>query len=159
MLNRQENRKILSQTCFQALASLLLIVSIVPAASPQTLIRNASIVNATISGGGVPFLVSSTSGLPVGSGPYTLTIPATGSGHLIIVGVDSFPSTNSISVMTDNAPGGGNSYISAGVKGTDVNGGISEIWYVASTKSGATTITVNTTANSSPTCGYWKWPI
>ena len=98
----------------------------------------------------MPFVVNSSSGLTTGSGPYSLTISSTKAGDLIIVGINGFGSGNSVSGITDNAPGGSNGYASAGVRGSDANSGISEIWYAANTKAGATTISVSMSQSNAP---------
>ena len=66
----------------------------------------------------------------------SLTVPATGSGNLLAVAV-MFNGNTSISSISDNA---GNTYVSAGARATK-SGNSSEIWYAASSKSGATVIT------------------
>jgi hypothetical protein len=75
---------------------------------------------------------ASNTGNPLAS----LTIPATGSGNLIAVAI-LFNGSTSVSSVTDSA---GNAYVSAGARAT-TNGFSSEIWYAASSKTGATAVT------------------
>jgi hypothetical protein len=65
-----------------------------------------------------------------------LTIPATGTGNLIAVGL-MFNGATSVTAVSDNA---GNAYVSAGAKAA-VGNGSTEIWYAVSSKSGATVVT------------------
>jgi hypothetical protein len=69
----------------------------------------------------------------------SLTIPATGSGHLIAVAL-MFNGTTSVAKVSDNATGGSNTYVSAGSRSTS---GIwsTEIWYAVNSKPGATVVT------------------
>lgn len=78
---------------------------------------------------------------------YTISVATTGSGNLIVVGIASGNTSELISGLTDNASSGGNSYTEASFV-HDTNGGSAEIWYVANSKSGATTLTI-TGPNSS----------
>jgi hypothetical protein len=72
----------------------------------------------------------------------SLSIPPTGSGNLIAIAV-MFNGSTSVSSVTDNA---GNIYLSAGARST--RGILStEIWYVASSNSGATVITPHFTGS------------
>jgi hypothetical protein len=68
----------------------------------------------------------------------SLTVPATGSGHLIAVAL-MFNGTTAVSGISDNA---GNSYATAGVRTTSGSNSV-EIWYAESSTSGATVITPN----------------
>lgn len=71
------------------------------------------------------------------AGPITsLTIPATGTGNLIAVGL-MFNGGTSVATVSDNA---GNSYVSAGARAT-VASGSTEIWYAVNSKPGATVVT------------------
>lgn len=80
-----------------------------------------------------------------GSGPYpatTCTIPATASGHLIVVAWSSvFGTTPTISSVTDNA---GNTYAEAGsARAVDsATVGMIDIWYARNSNAGATSITI-----------------
>ncbi len=69
----------------------------------------------------------------------TLTIPATGSGHLIAVALMLNGSTT-VSSISDNATGGSNTYVSAGARAT-LGAGSAEIWYAVNSNPGATVIT------------------
>jgi len=79
-----------------------------------------------------------------GQSAKSLTIPATGSGHLIAFAA-MFNGSASVSSVSDNA---GNSYVSAGARIT-LSGWSVEIWYAATSKAGATVITP--TFSASPT--------
>ena len=68
-----------------------------------------------------------------------LTIPATGTGHLIAVAM-MFNGKTSVTGVSDNATGGSNTYVSAGARATTSTWS-TEIWYAVSSKSGATVIT------------------
>jgi hypothetical protein len=81
---------------------------------------NWAIVNNTSEGGGIS----------------NLTIPATGTGHLIVVGL-MFNGGTYVTSVTDDA---GNTYASAGAK-ADVGDGSTEIWYAMNSKAGATLVT------------------
>jgi trimeric autotransporter adhesin len=91
-------------------------------------------------------------------GPQTFrrspcTIPATGSGNLIVVGwqADEGASTSTaLSSITDNA---GNTYAEAGnaLSVDSATGSVADIWYAGSSMSGATTLTI--TPSSSVTNG------
>jgi hypothetical protein len=80
----------------------------------------------------------------------TCTIPATGSGHLIVVGWSStFDTTPTITSISDNA---GNTYFEAG-SARSVNGSsdMGDIWYAYNSNAGATTLTI--TPNPSGSTG------
>ena len=82
----------------------------------------------------------------------TCTIPATGSGNLIVVGWQSgagVPTSITISSITDNA---GNTYAEAGSARSVDNsaGSVADVWYAPNTVSGATTLTITP---SSPVSG------
>ncbi|MFZ0297350.1 MAG: hypothetical protein WAM13_03275 [Candidatus Sulfotelmatobacter sp.] len=72
-------------------------------------------------------------------GVASLTIPATGSGHLVAVAL-IFNGKTSVASLSDNATGGSNTYVSAGARSTS---GIwsTEIWYAVNSKPGATVVT------------------
>lgn len=79
----------------------------------------------------------------------TCTIPATGSGNLIVVGWDGTSGGNSgtkINSVTDNA---GNTYVEAGVaRSVDANlDQWMDIWYAKNSKSGATSIVITPSAS------------
>jgi len=69
------------------------------------------------------------------------TIPATGSGHLIVVGwTAAWGTTPTISTITDNAS---NAYVEAtGARAVDASVGMVDIWYAANSASGATNVTI-----------------
>jgi len=102
--------------------------------NPCSVVMNADLnATATFTTSGWT-LVNDASGF--GNPLTSLTIPSTGSGHLIAVGL-MFNKGASVASVTDNA---GNSYVSAGaraVKGTAVT----EIWYAVNSKAGATVLT------------------
>ena len=75
-----------------------------------------------------------------GGNPITsLTIPATGTGHLIAVAM-MFNGKTSVTGVSDNATGGSNTYVSAGARSTTSTWS-TEIWYAVSSKPGATVVT------------------
>ncbi len=75
-----------------------------------------------------------------GGNPITnLTIPATGTGHLIAVAV-MFNGKTSVTGVSDNATGGSNTYVSAGARATTSTWS-SEIWYAVTSRPGATVVT------------------
>ncbi len=72
-----------------------------------------------------------------GGNPITsLTIPATASGHLLVVAM-AFNGKTSVTGVTDNA---GNTYVSAGARSTTSTWSM-EIWYAVNANSGATVVT------------------
>ncbi len=78
----------------------------------------------------------------------TCTIPATGSGNLIVVGWQAGGGVNtsvSISSVTDNA---GNTYAEAGaaLSADAVAGSVADIWYAMNSVSGATTLTITSSS-------------
>jgi Divergent InlB B-repeat domain len=89
-------------------------------------------------------------------GVTSLTIPATGSGHLIAVAL-MFNGNTSVASLSDNATGGSNTYVSAGARSTS---GIwsTEIWYAVSSKPGATVVTP-TLAGSAPQVQMAVWEV
>ncbi|MGB6260340.1 MAG: hypothetical protein WBG09_19495 [Candidatus Sulfotelmatobacter sp.] len=75
-----------------------------------------------------------------GGDPITnLTIPATGTGHLIAVAM-MFNGKTSVASVSDNATGGSNTYVSAGARATTSTWS-TEIWYAVSSRPGATVLT------------------
>jgi hypothetical protein len=75
-----------------------------------------------------------------GGDPITnLTIPATGTGHLIAVAM-MFNGKTSVASVSDNATGGSNTYVSAGARSTTSTWS-TEIWYAVSSRPGATVVT------------------
>ena len=76
-----------------------------------------------------------------GSPLTALTIPATGTGHLIAVAL-MFNGGTSVASVSDNAAGGSNTYVSAGARATKGNAS-TEIWYAVNSNSGATVVTPN----------------
>ncbi len=88
--------------------------------------------------------------------PSTCTIPATGSGNLIVVAWGSGPYVNpTVSSITDNA---GNVYAEAGdARAADPVAGSIDIWYVANSKSGATSVTVTPSASGTDAVVIWEF--
>jgi Divergent InlB B-repeat domain len=68
-----------------------------------------------------------------------LTIPATGTGHLVAVAL-MFNGKTSVAGVSDNATGGSNTYVSAGARSTVSTWSV-EIWYAVNSKPGATVVT------------------
>jgi hypothetical protein len=85
-----------------------------------------------------------------------LSIPATGTGNLIAVAV-MFSGGTSITRISDNASGGGNTYVSAGARST-VGPLSTEIWYAVNSKPGATLVTPTFTA-ASPHVELTAWEV
>ena len=86
----------------------------------------------------------------------SLTIPATGSGHLIAVAL-MFNGKTSVASVSDNATGGSNTYVSAGARSTSGTWS-TEIWYAVSSKPGATVVTP-TFAGSAPQVQLAVWEV
>jgi hypothetical protein len=83
--------------------------------------------------------------------PGTCTITSTGSGHLLVVGIQmggGVSTSTTISSVTDNA---GNVYAEAGAARSIDSGAssVADIWYAANSIAGATTITITTSASTS----------
>jgi hypothetical protein len=106
---------------------------------------------------GVPLLASAQISLVhvTSCGPQTLpasvcTIPATGSGNVIIVGFQmggGGDTSTTVGSVTDDA---GNAYVEAGsAPSLDSSGGsVVDIWYAKNSTSGATTVTVSPSATT-----------
>jgi hypothetical protein len=77
------------------------------------------------------------------------TIPATGSGHLIVVGWSSAEGTvPTIGTITDNAS---NVYVEAvGARAVDASVSMVDIWYAQNSNSGATSVTIAPSPSGSP---------
>jgi hypothetical protein len=88
-----------------------------------------------------------------GSPLTTLTIPSTGTGNVIVIGL-VFNGTTKVSTVSDNA---GNLYVSAGAH--SVKGNLSsDIWYALNSKSGATSVSV-TFAGSPTHAEMTEWEV
>lgn len=68
-----------------------------------------------------------------------LTIPATGTGNLVLVAM-MFNGGTSVASVSDNATGGNDTYVSAGARST-IGNYSTEIWYAVNSNSGATLVT------------------
>ncbi len=79
--------------------------------------------------------MASNTGNPISN----LTIPATGTGHLLAVAI-MMNANASVAGVSDNATGGSSLYISAGARST-LSGLSTEIWYAVNSKPGATIVT------------------
>jgi hypothetical protein len=84
------------------------------------------------------------------------TIPASGSGHLIVVawasGLGSTPTINSV---TDNV---GNTYTEAGAAWASVaNSFMLDIWYAKNSTSNATTVTITPSASATGAAVIWEF--
>jgi hypothetical protein len=91
---------------------------------------------------------TSKGGNPINS----LTIPATGSGHLIAVAL-MFNGSTSVASVVDNA---GNTYLSAGSRAVRGTNSV-EIWYAQNSIGGATVVTPNfVAAPTSVEIGVWE---
>jgi Abnormal spindle-like microcephaly-assoc'd, ASPM-SPD-2-Hydin len=81
--------------------------------------------------------------------PTSCTIPSTGSGHLLVIGFTGGIGSNAVvSSVTDNA---GNTYAEAGAAEASVSsdGLTSDIWYVADSSAGATSVTITASPQGS----------
>lgn len=95
-------------------------------------------------------------------GPVTFpgtacTIPATGTGNLIVVGFASLPAyAPTISSISDGA---GNAYAEAGsARSVDSTGNdIVDLWYAKNSKSGATTITITPSSSGQAAAVIWEF--
>src|SRR5450631_3865448 len=85
-------------------------------------------------------------------------IPATGAGHLIIVGFQEDAGSSNVTVtsMTDNA---GNAYAEAGAaRSVDTAiGTVADIWYARNSIAGATTLTITPDAVASGGALIWEF--
>ena len=86
----------------------------------------------------------------------TCTIPATGSGNLIVVAWGSAPNVSpKIGTVTDNA---GNTYMEAGnAWAADPAAGAIDIWYAANSKPGTTTMTITPSVSSLGAAVIWEF--
>ena len=87
----------------------------------------------------------------------TCSIPATGSGHLIVVGFEGNRAADAITSISDNA---GNSYVHAGnaASSDSVSNLMADIWYAANSLPGGTTITINITpSGNTGTATIWEF--
>jgi hypothetical protein len=89
-------------------------------------------------------------------GITSLTIPATTSGHLIAIAM-MFNGTTSVATVSDNAPGGSNTYVSAGARSA-LGTWSTEIWYAVNSKPGATVVTP-TFASSASSVQIAVWEV
>lgn len=81
----------------------------------------------------------------VGSDSFTCTISASQAGNALIIGFGALDSAGTIVItgITDNAPGGTNTYVQAtNAFSRDGTFGFSDVWYCLSAKAGVTSITV-----------------
>ena len=81
--------------------------------------------------------------------PGNCTIPATGSGHLIVVGWQIGGGANTattIASMTDNA---GNAYLEAGAARSidTAAGSVADLWYAQNSVAGATSVSIAPSSN------------
>ena len=101
-------------------------------------------------------LVNVTSCPPVAF-PGSCTISSTGSGHLLVIGLnlEGGSTATTLSSITDNV---GNTYAEAGpARSIDSNGpDVVDIWYAKNSVAGATTVTITTSASMS-SCAAVVW--
>jgi len=94
-------------------------------------------------------LVQSGQNIAVDAGVVAATIQATTASDFVAVMVTMFrPQTATVTSITDNAPGGSNVYVSAGVRSTVGVCQSSEIWYARAVKTGATSVTATLSAEA-----------
>ena len=93
-------------------------------------------------------LVHTTNCGPGGFPGTTCTVPATGSGNLIVIGWEMVqPSSGvTISSISDNA---GNTYAEAGAAKSSYASASTDLWYAKNSKSGATSLTITTSGSVS----------
>ena len=86
----------------------------------------------------------------------TCTIPATGSGNLILVAwSSSWGSVPTIASITDNA---GNSYVEAGnARSVDSSNDMMDFWYAKNSIAGSTVLTVTPNTPSSGGAVIWEF--
>lgn len=77
----------------------------------------------------------------VGGNHSPFTIPLTGTNHLLILGIAT--PGGAVTSVTDNATGGSNAWVSAVFSSDTSSTNRCNIYYVAQSKPGATTITIN----------------
>ena len=84
------------------------------------------------------------------------TIPATGSGNLIVVGwASAWGTIPTVTGMTDNA---GNTYAEAGnSRSVDSANDIADIWYAKNSRPGATSITITPSASGMGAATIWEF--
>jgi hypothetical protein len=122
-------------------------------ANPCQVVMNSSLsVTATFKANTSWALVNKTSK----GGVTSLTIPATGSGHLIAVAI-IFNGKTSVASISDNATGSSNTYVSAGARSTSYTWS-TEIWYAVNSKPGATVVTP-TFASSASSVQIAVWEV
>lgn len=82
-----------------------------------------------------------------GSFAATCTIPATGAGHLLVVGWTGGSGPSALKSISDNV---GNGYAEAkGTRAANSHAGVSvDIWYAANSKAGATSLTLTATSSA-----------
>jgi len=91
--------------------------------------------------------------------PGSCTIPATGSGHLIVVGWQSYAGSNpagTFTSMTDNA---GNVYVEAGAARSvdSAEADWNDIWYAKNSAAGATSVVITPNASSTGAVVIWEF--
>jgi len=76
----------------------------------------------------------------------TVTIPSTTGNLIAVPAVINFSATVKIASITDNAPGGSNTYTNSNLYTADTNDGSGvDLWYALNAKTGVTSITITLT--------------
>jgi hypothetical protein len=101
-----------------------------------------------------PALVNSTTYSNGGNTSYAVTVPSSSTGNLLVFAICPGAIDDNVSSVSDNGSGGGNSWVSANARSTDVNGGSCEIWYAKNSKAAATTLTLNMTTSANLALWY-----
>lgn len=98
----------------------------------------------------LPALVASSSAFTASGATITVSVPATGSGHLVAVGVVMYNNGATVLGVADNTA---TTYVSANARAkySSAGSGAAEIWYAAASQSGATSVVV--TLTGTPTGG------
>lgn len=97
----------------------------------------------------VPIFLQGVGGLVGANTTLSLALTPTQAGSLVVVGMgQSFgASAPVVASVTDNAPGGSNTYVSANARSVHTNdGNAAEIWYAKGGRAGATSVTITLTA-------------
>lgn len=87
-----------------------------------------------------------------------VTVSATASGNIIVVGVAGGNTTNTATGVTDNGSGGSSTYtlVSGTAGGPDPGGGFTSFYWTTSSHSGATTITATYSSVDFPMVVVWE---
>jgi hypothetical protein len=102
--------------------------------------------------------ISSSQVTAVNGTTNTFPINTTGSGNLLIIGVQQPCTTQTTQSLADNAPSGGNTYVSASAFSKATNAGGIDIYYAFNSKAGASTITWVSNGNCNAS-NFWFFEV